>query len=263
MAKARIGTCGWSYGVWRGVFYPEHLRPSQWLSLYAQHFDTVEVNASFYHLPKEATVRRWVSETPPGFCFAVKAWRAITHYRRLADCTELVATFFARLEAFGEKLGPVLFQLPPRFPAEPKRLEAFLACLPCGHRYAFEFRDPSWHCQPVYELLNRAGAAFCPFDLAGLVSPRVTTADFTYVRLHGHAQRYRGSYSDALLHDWASWLSSQLTKGLNLWVFFDNTDEAANAVFDAKRLRALLARSFEAGLGNLKADPTTNKTGTI
>ncbi|MCX8048623.1 MAG: DUF72 domain-containing protein [Methylohalobius sp.] len=247
LAPTHIGTCGWSYGVWRGLFYPKNLPPNKWLALYAQRFNAVEVNASFYHLPRETTIRRWVEETPPEFRFAVKAWRAITHYRRLTDCADLITAFFRRIEAFGEKLGPVLFQLPPRFPAEPKRLEAFLIALPRSHAYAFEFRDVSWHNPTIYELLGRINAAFCLFDLAGLFSPRVTTANFIYVRLHGHVQRYRGSYSDELLIDWANWLTARCIEGLALWVFFDNTDEVASAVVDAHRLCALL--------GNLKANP--------
>ncbi|GAB6068084.1 DUF72 domain-containing protein [Methylothermus subterraneus] len=238
-----IGTSGWSYAAWRGVFYPAELKPAQWLGFYAQHFNAVELNASFYHLPKEVAVRRWAEQTPPEFRFAVKAWRAITHYHRLADCAELLTTFFRRIELFGEKLGPVLFQLPPRFPADLPRLAAFLQELPsASYAFAFEFRDGSWHCPPVYELLSRANAAFCVFDLAGLTSPKAVTADFVYLRLHGHTQRYRGSYSDPLLAAWAGWLAAQRARGKKLWVFFDNTDESASAAVDAKRLQAILGK---------------------
>ncbi len=244
MAAAHVGTSGWAYPGWRGIFYPRGLRQSEWLGHYARFFDTVEVNASFYRLPSEKLVAGWCARTPEGFRFAVKAWRAITHYRRLADCEDLLAGFFARIARFGDRLGPVLFQLPPRFPADPGRLARFLGLLPKGHRYAFEFRDPSWHGEAVYRLLREAGAAFCPFDLAGLVGPRVITADFVYVRLHGHERRYGGAYGETLLADWARWLGDRLGEGREVWLYFDNTDEAAHAVFDAMRLKRILGLSM-------------------
>ena len=241
--RARIGTSGWAYPDWREVFYPRGLRPAEWLAYYARVFDTVEVNASFYRLPTEKLIAGWLAHTPAHFRFAVKAWRAITHFRRLEDCADLLDQFFARIALFGDRLGPVLFQLPPRFPVDTDRLARFLERLPAGRRYAFEFRDPSWHIEPVYRTLRAAGVAFCPFDLAGLTGPRVVTADFVYVRLHGHEHRYRGAYGDALLADWAAWLRRQLEEHREAWLYFDNTDEAAHAVTDAMRLRRLLETS--------------------
>lgn len=240
MPEIRIGTSGWAYANWRGRFYPAGLRQSEWLAHYATEFDTVEVNASFYRLPRPAIVRGWLARTPEHFRFAVKAWRAITHYRRLRDCSELLSPFFATTDLFGDRLGPVLFQLPPRFPADPPLLDDFLASLPPGRRYAFEFRDTSWHRDTVYEVLRRHRAAFSPFDLAGLAAPRVATADFVYVRLHGHLRRYRGAYPEPVLRQWAEWLADCRAEGRDVWVFFDNTDEEAHAVTDARRLRTLL-----------------------
>ncbi len=242
MARARVGTSGWAYGNWRGPFYPPKLRQGAWLSFYARFLDTVEVNASFYRLPREDTIRGWVERSPAGFLFAVKAWRAVTHYRRLSDCAELLDQVYARAELFGDRLGPILFQLPPRFPVDLPRLRDFLALLRPGHRHAFEFRDPSWHTEEVYALLQRHDCAFVPFDLAGLSGPRVATASFVYVRLHGHERRYRGRYSREQLEDWAGWLSEQLEAGRDAFVYFDNTDEEAHAVVNARELRALLAR---------------------
>ncbi len=241
--RARIGTSGWAYPDWREVFYPRGLRPAEWLAYYARVFDTVEVNASFYRLPTERLVTGWLARTPPHFRFAVKAWRAITHFRRLEDCADLLDRFFARITLFGDRLGPVLFQLPPRFPVDADRLARFLERLPAGQRYAFEFRDPSWHVEPVYRTLRAFGAAFCPFDLAGLTGPRVVTAGFVYVRLHGHRHRYRGAYGEALLADWAAWLRRRLEERREAWIYFDNTDEAAHAVTDAIRLGRLLGTS--------------------
>ncbi len=240
MAEARVGTSGWAYANWRGIFYPPGLRQGEWLAHYARHLNSVEVNASFYRLPRENLIRSWVERTPEDFVFAVKAWRVITHFRRLEDCGPLLDQLFARVALFGAKLGPILFQLPPRFPADPARLERFLEGLPDGHRYSFEFRDTSWHREDIYALLRARGCAFCPFDLAGLVGPRVVTADFVYVRLHGHERRYRGAYSRALLEDWAGWLRARLAEGRDVFVYFDNTDEAAHAVENARELAAML-----------------------
>ncbi|MDJ0946127.1 MAG: DUF72 domain-containing protein [Kiloniellales bacterium] len=243
MARHWIGTSGWSYRNWREGFYPKALKPGEWLGFYAGVLRCVELNASFYRLPREDQLKTWAARTPPDFRFAAKAWRAITHFRRLRDCGELLDAFFARLEALEDKLGPVLFQLPPRFGADPQRLDAFLGGLPRGRRVAVEFRDPSWHCTEVYAVLEAHGAAFCPFELAELRGPRVVTADFTYVRLHGRLARYRGCYGEAELADWAGWLRAQLALGRDVYVFFDNTDEADWAPRNAQRLDRLLAEA--------------------
>ncbi len=244
MARLWIGTSGWSYRNWRDSFYPKALKPGDWLSFYAEHFRCVELNASFYRLPKEGPLKAWGARTPTDFRFAVKAWRAITHFRRLQDCDALLDSFFTRLRLLGDKLGPVLFQLPPRFAVDPERLDDFLGSLPGGQRTAVEFRDLSWHCAEVYEVLEAHGAAFCPFELGELSSPRVVTADFIYVRLHGRAARYRGSYREAELAEWATWLGGQLALGHDVYVFFDNTDEADLAPRNALRLEQLLAEAL-------------------
>jgi uncharacterized protein YecE (DUF72 family) len=240
MAEARIGTSGWSYPGWRGTFYPTALRQAEWLGYLARRLRTVEVNASFYRLPPRERFARWAEATPADFVLAVKAWRALTHYRRLAECGDLVEAFLARVEPLGPKRGPVLFQLPPHFPADAGRLDAFLAALPQGFRYAAEFRDPSWWNEATAAVLGRHGAAFCVFELAQLRSPRLVTADFVYLRLHGHERRYRGAYGETLVADWAGWLGGELAKGHDVFAYFDNTDEADHAVRDAMRLQALL-----------------------
>lgn len=236
-----VGTSGWSYDHWVGLVYPEGANPRDWLAHYATRLGTVEINASFYHLPKPEMLEGWAAHTPAGFRFAVKAWRRITHYRRLADCGEPLTVFLERVAALGPKLGPVLFQLPPRFGLDLDRLNAFLELLPRDKRFAFEFRDPSWHVEPVYRALAARNAAFCPFQLGKLVGPRVVTADFVYVRLHGPKARYRGDYSKAALADWAKWLRPQMKAGCDVYVYFDNTDEADYAVRDAERLAAMLS----------------------
>ncbi|NNG05747.1 MAG: DUF72 domain-containing protein [Inquilinus sp.] len=235
-----VGTSGWSYPNWAGPFYPAGLKQRDWLGFYARQLGTVEVNNSFYHLPREAMLRGWVERTPPGFLFAVKAWRAITHYRRLADCADHVAVFLDRVAMLGPKGGPVLFQLPPHWHADVDRLAGFLELLPEGRRFAMEFRDPSWHCDAVFDLLRARNVAFCPFELAGLTGPRVVTADFVYVRLHGRQSAYGGAYGEAALADWAAWLKANMAAGRDVHVYFDNTDEADHAVRDAQRLNGLL-----------------------
>lgn len=237
----RIGTSGWSYPAWRGRFYPRGLAAGRWLEFYAREFDAVELNASFYRLPRREQVAHWAAITPSDFRFAVKAWRALTHLHRLEPATDLLEAFLARIEPLGGKCGPILFQCPPRFPADPARLEAFLAILPRHIRAAFEFRDPSWHGDEVAALLDHHGAGFVTFDLAGLGSPRWITGGLLYLRLHGHRERYAGTYGPELLAEWAAWIDAQRSAGAEAWVFFDNTDREAAAITDARTLQRLVA----------------------
>jgi uncharacterized protein YecE (DUF72 family) len=236
----RIGTSGWSYPNWRELFYPRGLKQADWLAFYARHFATVELNASFYRLPTPAMIQRWLAITPPSFAFSVKAWRAITHERRLADRQEQLATFLARIQPLSVRTAAILFQLPPRFPADPPLLASFLAGLPPDRHYAFEFRDASWWRDDVFKLLADKEASFVCFDLAGLRSPRLAIGPLVYVRLHGYEQRYQGSYPKAVLRDWANWLGAQRTAGRDALIYFDNTMVADHALHDAHMLGAML-----------------------
>lgn len=240
MTRHWIGTSGWSYANWRGAFYPRGLKQGDWIGFYATQLHSVEVNATFYRLPSETMLKGWVEKTPEDFLFAVKAWRAISHYKRLQDCEESLKIFLARLWPLKPKCGPILFQLPPRFACDTDRLAEFLALLPSERRFAFEFRDPSWHNEEVYALLARHNAAFCQFQLAALRSPRVATADFVYVRLHGPKARYRGGYSAQALRGWRDWLRGQMAEGRDAYVYFDNTGSEDHAVRDALHLERLL-----------------------
>jgi len=240
MARHWIGTSGWSYAGWRGLFYPRGLKQGAWIGYYAEHLRSVEVNATFYRLPQEKMLRGWAERTPDDFLFAIKSWRGITHYKRLHDCAESLKIFLARLWPLKEKCGPILFQLPPRFGRDASRLEAFLSLLPKDRRFAFEFRDPSWHDDAVYQLLESHGTAFCPFELGRQSGPRIVTADFVYVRLHGRKGRYRGRYSKAALADWGAWLLAQKAEGRDVYVYFDNTDEKDFALRNAQALDDLL-----------------------
>jgi uncharacterized protein YecE (DUF72 family) len=202
--EIHIGTSGWHYAHWKGPFYPRDLAASKMLRWYVDHFNTVEINNSFYRLPTDDALKIWAEQTPTDFCFAVKARRYITHRKRLLDTENTVKNFLPRIEKLGNKLGPILFQLPPRWRVNLDRLEQLLGILPRHHRYTFEFRDPSWHNPDVYTLLRRHNAAFCIFEIAGFQSPIELTADFAYVRLHGPGEKaYQGEYTKAQLRRWA------------------------------------------------------------
>jgi uncharacterized protein YecE (DUF72 family) len=236
--RIRIGTSGWHYRHWHGVHFPETLPPRDWLGFHARHFDTVEVNSSFYRVPTAPAVSTWVRATPEDFVFSVKASRFITHVKKLLEPDRTTPAFLSALPGFGSKLGPVLFQLPPRFPCDPPRLAAFLATWPGTLRCAFEFRDPDWHREEVFDLLRRFGAAFCIFDLGGFTSPAIATTNFAYLRLHGPANPYCGLYGDERLGEWAERIRA-LGKLEAVYVYFDN-DQAGRAVADALALKAML-----------------------
>lgn len=208
------------------------------LAFYARHFDTVEINYSFYRLPTPDAANAWRAATPPDFCFAVKASRFITHMKKLRDPEPALARLQPVLDALGAKRGPLLFQLPPRWARNRARLAEFLHSLPRNVRCAFEFRDASWHHPEIYDVLKQHNAAFCIYDLAGFRAPLAITADFTYVRLHGPHEAYGGSYSPQALAAWArrirDWGDLR-----QVYVYFDN-DQAAYAVRNALALKKLL-----------------------
>ena len=174
-APVHVGTSGWHYEHWRGPFYPDDLRAPRFLAYYADRFRTVEINNSFYRLPSERALTTWRETAPPGFIFAVKASRFITHLKKLKDPEGSLAPFLERIVFLGEKLGPILFQLPPRWHFDGARLAGFLAALPAGRRFALEFRDRSWINDRALELLAAHGAAFCIYELDGFLSPREMT----------------------------------------------------------------------------------------
>jgi uncharacterized protein YecE (DUF72 family) len=174
------------------------------LEFYFGIFDTVELNNSFYKLPSEAALCAWRDATPQGFLFAVKGSRFLTHMKKLKDPEIGLERFFSRIDLLEPKLGPILFQLPPFWDINIERLQTFLAALPPGRRYAFEFRNATWHERRTYDILKRYDAAFCYFDLAGCQSPLEITASWTYIRLHGPGGKYQGSYSDEALGAWAA-----------------------------------------------------------
>lgn len=234
-----IGTSGWQYADWRGGLYPEGLPQRRWLERYAQVFSIVEVNNSFYRLPERSTFESWRDRTPEGFTFVVKASRYLTHVKRLRDAEAPVATFWDRVSALGPKRGPVLFQLPPRFPADAERLATFLAWLPGSMRAAWEFRDPSWMRDDVFSLLDRRGDALVLADRPGFRGPMVVTGGWSYVRFHQGSRR-GPDYRRDKLRRWADRLADLPVR--DVWVFFNN-DHGGAAVRDAMFLREVVGES--------------------
>ncbi len=239
--ELRIGTSGWHYDHWIGRFYPEKARKADLLSIYTETFDSVEINNTFYQLPSPETLSAWSEQTGEGFLFACKGSRYITHMKKLKDPKESVARFFEVVDALGNKLGPILFQLPPNWRANAERLEAFLDGLPDGHRYAFEFRDESWFAPDVLAALYSHGAGLCIYELGDQRSPLEVTADFVYVRLHGPGEAYQGEYDAGTLAAWSRLISGWRDDGRDVFCYFDN-DEKAYAAFNARSLLALVGR---------------------
>ena len=180
-----IGTSGWHYDHWRHRFYPEKLAKADWLEFYATHFTTVELNNSFYRLPSEETFATWRDSSPGNFIFAVKVSRFITHIKRLKNTGDAAEKFISRAKILGEKLGPLLYQLPPNMQRDDERLVSFLSMLPQGIKHVFEFRHQSWLDEKVFEALHKYNIGLCVFDMPSLTCPLVATADFAYIRFHG------------------------------------------------------------------------------
>ncbi len=241
--RIHVGTSGWAYREFQGLFYPPKLRTEDRLSFYAQNFDIVELNNSFYRLPSQETFSHWAASTPDHFRFAVKASRYLTHILRLKDPEEPLARMMDSVSALGHKRGPILFQLPPRFRLDLPRLDAFLKALKPyrrrGARFVIEFRDPSWDVPEVHERLSRAGVSWCIFELVELHSSPTVTSDLVYIRLHGREGKYKGAYRGALLERWAEALEAWARSGLDCYIFFDNT-MSGDAVLDALELKRML-----------------------
>jgi uncharacterized protein YecE (DUF72 family) len=238
-ASIRVGCSGWQYRDWRGRFYPTGLPTNRWLEFYAERFDTVELNASFYRLQAAATFRAWGRRVPNGFVMAVKASRYLTHTKRLRDPGEPLARLWSRADALGPHLGPVLYQLPPRWDFDAGRLTSFLEAIPAGRPQAIEFRDRSWDTGEAHELLIRAGVALCLHDMPGSKPDPAPVGPFVYLRFHGAGQRYGGRYAGETLRAWAERLQAWREQGLSSWVYFNN-DIGGAAPKDAARLRALV-----------------------
>jgi uncharacterized protein YecE (DUF72 family) len=240
MAGVRVGCSGWSYQHWRERVYPDGVPQRRWLEHYATLFDTVEVNATFYRLPRRETVAEWVERTPPDFLLAVKASRFLTHVRRLSDVGRGLERFYERIAPLldSPKMGPVLWQLPKTFHRDDERLAGALVRLPPG-RHCFEFRHESWFAPEVYELLREHGAALVIGDHpARPFQAHELTADWTYVRFHSGSRGRRGNYSDRELETWARRIAAWRSRTEVLAYF--NNDWEGFAVRNALALRARL-----------------------
>lgn len=239
----RVGTSGWVYGDWRGRFYPKGCAQRRWLEYYARHFDTVELNATTYRLPKEHQVRAWCTTVPPQFVYTVKLSRLITHRKTLPPrVDEFIANYMERAACFErEKIAQMLVQFPPFLERDDRHLATFLDKLPVEYRYVVEFRHPSWNVPQVESLLAERDIAFCIHDYPGLrVRDVVTTKNLAYVRLHGYEGLYVGSYPRRALQYWARRIRELSTRAREVFVYFNN-DTAAAAPHDAMVLRELLS----------------------
>lgn len=235
----RVGTSGWYYEHWKELFYPADLSKSKWFEYYAQNFDTVEINNTFYHQPKEQSIQRWRQIAPEGFLYAVKANRYITHIQKLKDASQSLQRFFNGINLLEHKLGPVLYQLPPSLHKDTDRLEAFIKLLPKRRTAVFEFRHESWYCNDTYKLLEKYDAGFCIHDMPGKESPQIATSDTIYIRFHGTTGRYSGSYPKSQLQDWAEWIKEKSKSAHNIYVYFNN-DAHGHAIKNAKQLKRMV-----------------------
>lgn len=236
--RLRIGTSGYQYDHWKGVFYPDSLPKRRWLEYYSHTFDTVEINNTFYSLPAETTFDQWRESVPDPFVFALKFSRFGSHIKKLKDPGQTISYFLERAERLQRHLGPLLVQLPGSWRPNPERLERFLAQAPGAHRWALEFRDERWLCEEVYSVLEKYNAALCVHDMIP-GHPERLTADWIYLRFHGN--HYRGRYSSQYLTAWAQRIRDYLHRGCDVYVYFNNDDEG-HAVQNARDLRRYLKK---------------------
>jgi uncharacterized protein YecE (DUF72 family) len=234
-----IGCSGYVYPHWRGPFYPPDLPQKRWLDFYAHYFPTVELNNTFYILPAATTFEKWRDTAPKGFLYAVKASRFITHMKKLSDPRPHLEKLFERASLLGDKLGPVLYQLPPRWGFNPERFEAFLQALPRGVQQAVEVRDTSWLNDTFFALLERFSVAYCITSLPDYRTPVRATAPFAYFRFHGSGQMYYYRYSHEELRQWRDAITRFSSEGRTVYAYFDN-DPNAWAVENALELMEML-----------------------
>ncbi|MCL5071545.1 MAG: DUF72 domain-containing protein [Actinobacteria bacterium] len=229
-----IGTSGWYYNSWAGNFYPGDLSRSKWLEYYSRHFNTVEINSTFYHLPKKEILSNWASQTPDDFVFVLKASKYITHIKRLSDCSEPLKKLVDLASGLGSKLGLFLFQLPPDLKKDIKRLESFVKILLKDYRYVFEFRDESWFCDEVYNLLNEFRACIAISSSPCFPYHEIIIGDLCYIRMHGSKQLYLSSYSEKELKIFSNLIKKNLNNIIT-HIYFNN-DVSGYAVENAMGL---------------------------
>lgn len=227
------------YDHWKEVFYPPDLRKDDWLEFYMGHFDTVEINNTFYHLPAPDAFEGWKKEAKKGFVYALKGSRFIIHMKKLKDPKGPLKLFLSRARILDNNLGPILFQLPPRWRCNPERLGEFVKALPFGIRFAFEFREQSWFNEDVYNILREKDISLCIYYMPDFVLPVEVTASFVYIRFHGADFLYGGRYSKKEFSQWADLIAIYLKGGLNVYMYFNN-DAEGYAVVNARELKEMV-----------------------
>jgi len=240
MLEAIIGTSGWWYDHWKGIFYPSGMEKRDWFHYYAKSFNTVEINSSFYRLPFENVVKGWAKKAPEGFKFTLKMWRRVTHYKRLRDIKDDLEIFFTRIKPLKEHIGAILYQLPPSLRIDLKLLEDFLKILPENLDQSIEFRHPSWLVSETFSLLRKFNIAYCIISMPEFPEIIKITSNISYVRFHGREVLYGSSYSEGELKRWAKQIRDFSQKGVErVYVYFNN-DYNAYAVFNALKLREFI-----------------------
>ncbi|TXT59888.1 MAG: hypothetical protein BAJALOKI2v1_160060 [Promethearchaeota archaeon] len=239
MSQIRIGTSGWVYEHWKNTFYPNDLPQEEILNYYSKHFNTVEVNNTFYNLPNKDTVKKWRSKAPKDFLYSIKANRYITHMKNLKDPQKPIKKMISNIQYLKNNLGPILFQLSPKWHINYKRLKNFLEVLPNDYKYVFELRNKSWFIEKIFTLLRNHEVALCIHDFKGEETPIKITTDFTYLRFHGPDGQYFGSYSQKALKSWSKRIKKWIKQNLDVYIYFNN-DAEANAIKNAKELKLLL-----------------------
>jgi len=241
MDEVYIGTSGFSYPHWKEIFYPQNLQQKDWFLYYTKHFDTVELNVSFYRLPRREVFEGWRKMAGAEFVFAVKGWRMITHIRKLKNCQEEIKRFFEAANGLKAKSlnletkDIILWQLPPSLKFDRERLGNFLAILPKNWRYAFEFRYSDWGKKETWEILREYKAAVVFQDFPGWPIFDEVTADFVYLRFHGKESLYSSCYTEKELKNWAEKIKNWQKQGLDVYAYFNN-DALGYAVENAKKL---------------------------
>ena len=219
--KCFIGTSGWSYDHWAGVFYPPDLKTADRLNFYINHFNSVEINNTFYHLPTPSAFKSWKKIVPKNFIYALKGSRFLTHMKKLKDPKEPLELFLERARLLKDNLGPVLFQLPPHWRCNTERLKEFVKLLPSNMRFAFEFREQSWFNKEIYDILKENNIALCIYHMPEFESPIEVTAKFVYIRFHGTDFLYGGRYSKKELLKWSDLINGFIKEGKDVYVYFN------------------------------------------
>jgi uncharacterized protein YecE (DUF72 family) len=238
-STTRVGTCGWEYRHWRRAFYPEALSSNGWLGHYAKEFSVVEVNSSFYELPSQEIIAGWCRLTPEDFRFAVQAPRQLTYQKKLKHCENELQIFLTRLNVFGNRLGPVLFRLPDGWRCNVRRLSDFLDMLPNTRRYVFEFPDPSWHCDAVFQVLAGHGATALMSHSHRLLPASEPLTDFAYIRLDNTKEADTGSFSAHELRGWSARAAALNRGGTEVYLILAN-DQRAYSIRNARRVDGFL-----------------------